>query len=215
MKLSEFELLVFDWDGTLSDSTARIIHSAQIACEELKVPVPNEETLRQYVGHGLDDIMRELFPQVLPHQIAQLIDRYRYHYFSNPQQEYLFKDVISTLETLHARGFLLAVATNKSRQGLQLALEQTGLMQMFVATRTADESGSKPDPQILEDLMEIAAVSAPKTVMIGDSAVDLQLAENAGVSSIAIHHDGPGKVGISDYKPLAIVNDMKSLLDLL
>ena len=214
MSLSDYQLLVFDWDGTLSDSSSRIMQSAQLACQDLHIPEPSIEHLKKYMGHGLDNIVRDLFPSVTQAQMAQLIERYRYYYFLGNSQETLFKNVLSTLSILSERGYLLAVATNKSRKGLTIALKQTGLSSLFLTTKTADECGAKPDPTMLEELIAYSNIPAEKTVMIGDSAVDMQFALNAKVDSVAITHQLEVNETLKSYSPIATLTEMNGLLTL-
>lgn len=214
MKLSEYELLVFDWDGTLSDSAGRLIAAAMKACMDVNIPQPEESFLRQHLGRTVDDIIRLGIPDLDPGDAARLVERFRYHYYANAQETLLFEGVESTLTALKSRGFMLAVATNMSRRGLSVALEHTALSSYFDATRTADESGAKPDPTMLHELMSELGVASTATLMIGDSPVDLQLAENAGVASVAIKHGGGEMEIFEPFKPIATITDLKSLLDI-
>ncbi len=212
MTTRRFDFVIFDWDGTLCDSTARIVECAQLACEDLGLPVPPAEQIRYYIGHSMEEIMRVLAPETTPQQQAQISERYRYHYFTQPSHEVLFEGVVDTLNTLNSRGYTLAVATGKSRHGLNHALSETHLENTFIATRTAEETASKPNPQMLHELLDVTGFAAGDTVMVGDSSVDMQLAQNAGMAAVAVKYGVHDVVDLQEHHPLAILDNLTALM---
>ena len=184
----QFDLLVFDWDGTLLDSTGAIVDAVQAACRDLGQPEPSDEHARHAIGLGLADALRHSVPGLSEDQVPQMVERYKHHYLSRDHELRLFDGVRELLAQLHASGFLLAVATGKSRKGLDRSLSNSGLGVYFSASRCADECFSKPHPQMLDELMVEFAVSPERTLMIGDTTHDLQMAINAGVAGLAVDY---------------------------
>jgi phosphoglycolate phosphatase len=181
-----FDLIVFDWDGTLFDSTALITRCIQAACADVGVPVPSDERASYVIGMGLVEALRHAAPDLPRERYAELGDRYRHHYFARQHEVVLFDGTIGLLQDLKVRNHWLGVATGKSRRGLDEALQTVQLKGMFDATRTADETASKPNPQMLLELMSEFGVEPERTLMIGDTTHDLQLAANAGTASIGV-----------------------------
>jgi phosphoglycolate phosphatase len=183
-----FDLVVFDWDGTLFDSTALIARCIQAACADLGVPVPSDERASYVIGMGLAEALQHAAPDLARERYRELGERYRQHYFARQHEIVFFDGTLAMLEALKARGHLLGVATGKSRRGLDDALNTSALRGLFDATRTADETASKPDPRMLVELMDEFRVAPERTVMIGDTTHDLQLARNAGTASIGVSY---------------------------
>jgi phosphoglycolate phosphatase len=186
MTAARFDLIVFDWDGTLYDSTALITQCIQSACADVGAPVPSDEDASWVIGLGLIDALQKAAPTLPRERYKDLADRYRHHYFARQHELVLFDGTLAMLADLHGRGHRLGVATGKSRRGLDAALDTADLRGMFHATRTADETFSKPHPRMLLELMEELGVSPERTVMIGDTTHDLQLAANAGTAAIGV-----------------------------
>ncbi|MDE2400899.1 MAG: HAD-IA family hydrolase [Burkholderiales bacterium] len=184
----QFDLVVFDWDGTLFDSTALITRCIQAACADLQLPVPSREAAAYVIGLGLHDALQHVAPTLPPERVPELGLRYRHHYFQRQHELSLFDGALDLLSVLKARHHWLAVATGKSRQGLNEALENVALRGVFDATRTADETQSKPHPLMLQELMAEFGVAPDRTLMIGDTIHDLQLALNAGTHSVAVSY---------------------------
>ncbi len=182
----KYELIVFDWDGTLLDSAGAIVNAIQAACRDLELPEPSDTQARHVIGLGLVDAMRQAVPDLKPERYQAMSERYRFHYLSGDHQLALFKGIPELLADLQAAGHLLTIATGKSRLGLDRALDHSGLRPLFQASRCADECHSKPHPQMLEELMAEFGVSPASTVMIGDTSHDLLMARNAGVDSLAV-----------------------------
>ena len=207
----KFELLVFDWDGTLQDSTQTIVHAIQAAASDLQLPIPPEAKARQIIGLGLSDALHYCLPSLKPEQTPQIIERYRHHYVAREHEIALFDGVMSMLDALKVAGFALAVATGKGRSGLNRALQQSALAPYFSATRCADECFSKPHPQMLHELMEELSVPAARTLMIGDTTHDLQLALNAGVSGLAVDYGAHTTEALCALQPLACLHSVAEL----
>lgn len=184
----QFDLVVFDWDGTLFDSTALIARCIQSACADLGVPVPSAERASYVIGMGLSEALQYAAPELPRERYRELGERYRHHYFARQHEIVFFDGTLAMLEALKARGHLLGVATGKSRRGLDDALNTSALRGLFDATRTADETASKPDPRMLLELMAQFRVAADRTLMIGDTTHDLQLARNAGTASVGVSY---------------------------
>ncbi|MDQ6680517.1 MAG: HAD-IA family hydrolase [Pseudomonadota bacterium] len=192
-----FDLIVFDWDGTLFDSTALIARCIQSACADVGTAVPSDRDASYVIGLGLGDALQHAAPQLPRERHRELADRYRYHYVQNQSSIVLFEGALAMLRGLKARSHLLGVATGKTRRGLDDALKTAELHGLFDSTRTADETAGKPDPRMLLELMHEVGVAPERTVMIGDTTHDLQLAANAGTASIGVaygahHHDAFG-----------------------
>ena len=181
-----FDLIAFDWDGTLFDSTALIARCIQAACADVGVAVPTDEQASYVIGMGLAEALQHAAPELPPERYRELGERYRVHYFARQHEIVFFEGTLPMLQALKTRGHLLAVATGKSRRGLDDALNASALHGLFDATRTADETASKPDPRMLVELMDEFQVVPERTLMIGDTTHDLQLARNAGTASVGV-----------------------------
>lgn len=186
MPQQRFDLIVFDWDGTLMDSTSAITRSIQLACRDLDLPVPDDAHASHVIGLGLRDALEYAVPTLDPADYGKLAERYRFHYLSRDSQLVLFPGVRDMLDALRRENYLLAVATGKSRIGLQRAMEATGLTGVFDNTRCADETFSKPHPAMLLELTRDLGTEVERTLMIGDTTHDLQMAANAGASGVAV-----------------------------
>ena len=206
-----FDLLVFDWDGTLLDSTAAIVNSLKAACRDLNLPEPSTGDARHVIGLGLGEALDLAVPSLAKEQIPWMIERYRYHYLSCDHDLVLFDGVLELIAELKASGYLLAVATGKSRLGLGRSLLHCGLGDYFSATRCADECFSKPHPQMLEELMDEFEVPPDRTLMIGDTTHDLQMAINAGVASLAVAYGAHSAAELDALNPLARLSSVGEL----
>lgn len=184
-----YRLLVFDWDGTLMDSQARIVACFQSAADDLGVAVPDARRARDVIGLGLPEATGRLFPELDAATVTRVVDRYRFHFLGNhPTPSDLFPGVVETLEGLAQAGYLLGIATGKGRRGLDAALRETGLGRLFHASRCAGEAFSKPHPQMLEEVMEALGAGPEDTLMIGDTEYDMQMARSAGVPGLAVSY---------------------------
>jgi phosphoglycolate phosphatase len=206
-----FRFLVFDWDGTLADSTSIIASSLQRACADVGEPVPCDADARFVIGLGLADSLRKVAPNLPREHWQALTDRYRHHYLSRDASIPLFDGARELLDELDSAGFLLGLATGKSRAGMTRALEQQGLLHRFVATRCADEGFPKPHPDMLLHLMDRVGATAAETLMIGDTTHDLELAKNAGTAAIAVAYGAHDLDGLVRLSPLAAVHSIAEL----
>jgi len=206
-----FELIVFDWDGTLMDSTAIIASSIQYACRDLGLTVPSDESASYVIGLGLNDALAHAAPELTPEMLPRMLERYRHHYMSRDPHLELFPEVPEMIAELRATGYRLAVATGKSRVGLNRALAACGLEAAFDATRCADESISKPDPAMLLELTNRLGVPVGQTLMIGDTTHDLQMAINAGTHGLGVGYGAHPEAALQALAPLACVDSVTSL----
>lgn len=207
----QFDLIVFDWDGTLMDSAAAIVQAIQSACRDLDVLPPSDEAARQVIGLGLEDALRTAVPGLDERHYPEMSARYRYHYLAQDQDLQLFAGTRELLASLVADHYMLAVATGKSRLGLERALAHTQLTGHFQATRCADECHSKPHPQMLLELMDEFAVMPERTLMIGDTTHDLLMAQNAGVAGLAVSYGAHPRAVLEAQTPLWCVQSMAEL----
>lgn len=207
----KFELLVFDWDGTLMDSAAAIAESLQAACAELGVPVPGTQQARYVIGLGLTDALAHAVPDLPQAQYPRLLELYRRHFLLRDRDTTLFPGAAEMIRELRDHGFLLAVATGKSRRGLDRALGETGLAGCFDTTRCADEGFSKPHPGMLQAVMDTLAAAPEATVMIGDTTHDLEMADAAGVAAVAVTYGAHEAAALSTRQPLAVLDDLQGL----
>jgi phosphoglycolate phosphatase len=206
-----FDLIAFDWDGTLFDSTAIIVKAMQGAVADLGFEPPSNEAAAHVIGLNLVQALAHAAPQVPKEQWPQLADRYRHHYGLHVHDISLFAGTEAMLQQLKASGFKLAVATGKSRVGLNEALDISGLNRVFDATRTADETRGKPHPLMLHELMEELQTTADRTLMVGDTTHDLQLAANAGCAALGVSFGAHGDAELLACKPLAVLHSTAEL----
>lgn len=209
--MKRYELIVFDWDGTLMDSAAAIVRAIQSACRDLDLPEPTEARARHVIGLGLADALHHAVPELRPERYPQIAERYRYHYLSRDHELVLFDGVELLLGELAAAGHMLAVATGKSRIGLDRALTHSGLRAHFHGSRCADECFSKPHPQMLEELMAEFAVASDRTLMIGDTSHDVQMAVNAGVDAVAVTYGAHSHEHLAEHGPVACLHSIPEL----
>ena len=184
----QFDLIAFDWDGTLFDSTAIITRSIQRAVRDVGGTVPTDRDASFVIGMGLMQALAHAAPDVPKEKYPELGARYRYHYAMHQNDITLFDGVLALLEDLRQRKHVLAVATGKSRNGLNEALASASLKGAFDGSRTADETAGKPDPLMLHELMVEFDVAPERTLMIGDTTHDLQMARNAGCASVGVSY---------------------------
>ncbi|HEU4851833.1 MAG TPA: HAD-IIIA family hydrolase [Telluria sp.] len=188
MAKKQYDLIVFDWDGTLMDSTGAIVKCIQAAARDLGLPIPHESAAAHVIGLSLYEAMEMALPGIDPAMYPRVVERYRVHYLSRDHELTLFAGVEDMLRELASKGYFLAVATGKSRVGLNRALNAVGLLSLFHATRCADETFSKPHPAMLQELTRELGQDLRRTVMIGDTTHDLMMANNAGAHGIAVQY---------------------------
>jgi phosphoglycolate phosphatase len=202
MPRKQFDLIVFDWDGTLMDSTTAIIASMQAAARDLGVTVPDKRSASYVIGLGLQDALQAAVPDLDPRNYPKMAERYRHHYLSQDHQLTLFPGARAMLDDLAEQGYFLAVATGKSRVGLNRAMASAGVTSLFDATRCADETFSKPNPAMLLELTRELGQDMSRTVMIGDTTHDLQMAGNAGAAAISVHYGAHPAAELAAHAPL-------------
>ena len=219
MTARRFDLLIFDWDGTLLDSIDWIVQCLQRAAVDAALPVPSARAARAVIGLSLDEALKAVFPGLGPDRVAALMAAYRTHFFSRPLTAAdLFEGVEPLLADLRDAGFRLAIATGKARRGLDHALEQTGLGPFFEATRCADETASKPHPRMLNEILTVTGIAPERSAMIGDSIHDLKMAADAGIAGIAVTSGANSRSELDALNPLVCVGavvDLPTILDCL
>ena len=211
MSTHRFDLIVFDWDGTLMDSTAAIVRSIQDAALDMELPVPGKQQAAHVIGLGLKEALQTVLPDLPERYYPKLIERYRYHFLENSRKTTLFDGVKPMLDDLKQQGHLLAVATGKSRAGLNHAIGDTGLEGYFDATRTADETWSKPHPAMLIELTDELGQPMEHTVMVGDTTHDLQMAINAHAAGIAVQYGAHPAAELQKLHPLYTAGSVPDL----
>ncbi|MGL6335653.1 HAD-IA family hydrolase [Aeromonas jandaei] len=220
--MQDIRLAIFDWDGTLMGSVGRIVACVQGAARDCELAVPAPPQIRQIIGLSLDVAMSRLFPlcsdsgtAIDERQIATLIDRYRHHYLHDATPSPLFAGAGELLHDWRSRGLQLAVATGKSRRGLDRVLDETGLRPLFITSRGADEARSKPDPLMLEQILAEQGLSPRQAVMVGDSVHDMAMAEAIAMPRIGVTWGVDSRDALSRYEPVAVVDSMTALRTLL
>ncbi|MDD5028630.1 MAG: HAD-IA family hydrolase [Rhodoferax sp.] len=208
-----FDLIAFDWDGTLFDSTAIIARCIQAAVRDVGGREPTFEAASYVIGMGLMQALAHAAPDVPEELYPKLGDRYRHHYFAIQHEISLFDGVLPLLAKLKARGHLLVVATGKSRRGLDEALQSVLLAGVFDASRTADQTAGKPDPLMLRELMAEFGVPPERTLMIGDTTHDLQMALNAGCASVGVSYGAHDGSELTSLQPLFVAHEVQQLHD--
>lgn len=208
-----FDLLVFDWDGTLVDSAQAIVESLQAACVDMSIAPPSNQRARHIIGLGLTDALRYAVPDLHASQYRALVERYRFHYLQRGDHVALFEGVTEGLDALRAAGFRLAIATGKSRRGLERALDETSLRRFFEASRCADEGYSKPHPGMLQAVIAEIGVANELALMIGDTTHDLKMASSAGVCSLGVSYGAHPAAELLAAQPLACLDTPAALFD--
>ncbi|MCF6217486.1 MAG: HAD-IA family hydrolase [Gammaproteobacteria bacterium] len=214
MTSKSYALIVFDWDGTLMDSEAKIVNAMQAAIADVVMPFRSREQIKDIIGLGLQEALSALFDGIDEAQSIQLIDAYRHHFlFADETPMPMFEGVGRLLETLNKQAYWLAVATGKSRKGLDRVLDECNLRHYFHVTRCADECFSKPHPLMMEEIMAFVGVTSNETLMVGDSEYDMLMAKNAGVDALAVSYGVHEKKRLLDCGALGCLDDIRELHD--
>ena len=208
-----FDLIAFDWDGTLFDSTAIIVRCIQAAVRDVGGTVPTDKEAAYVIGMGLMQALAHAAPDVPTEKYTELGNRYRFHYIQHQDDLSLFEGVLPLLNDLRERGHLLAVATGKSRRGLDEALHTVQLKGVFDGSRTADQTAGKPHPLMLQELMAEFDVAPERLLMIGDTTHDLQMAVNAGCASVGVSYGAHEPDAFHALQPLAVAHSVRELHD--
>ncbi|MEP6656521.1 MAG: HAD-IA family hydrolase [Betaproteobacteria bacterium] len=206
-----FELIVWDWDGTLADSTAIIAASLQNACAAMGIAIPSAGAARHVIGLGLADALQHVAPGLPAERHCELTQHYRNHYLHHDADIPLFAGAAELLAELQSAGHLLAVATGKSRRGLDRAMDQYGLRGMFAASRCADEGYPKPHPDMLLYLMDRLNVRPAQTLMIGDTTHDIHMAHSSGVTVVGVSYGAHPVEELQAADPVAVVDSIGEL----
>jgi phosphoglycolate phosphatase len=213
MRPRQFDLIAFDWDGTLFDSTALIARCIQAAVTDVGGTPPTREAASYVIGMGLMQALAHAAPDVPPDKYPELGQRYRHHYMAAQHDLSLFDGVLPLLAELKRRQHWLAVATGKSRAGLDDVLHTVELQGVFDGSRTADETAGKPHPRMLHELMREFGVAPERTLMIGDTTHDLQMAINAGCASVGVSYGAHEPAAFAELNPLHVAHSVRELHD--
>jgi phosphoglycolate phosphatase len=209
---ARFELIVFDWDGTLMDSAARIVASLQAAGAAMGLPDRSDAECRNIIGLGMSEAINTLHPDLDPELAPRFVDNYRHHFLvACPTPEVLFDGVHEILQSLEERRLWLGVATGKSRKGLDRALDETDCRRYFHSTRCADETCSKPDPMMLREIIAELDITPERTLMVGDTEYDLEMARRAGAASLAVTYGAHEPQRLKSLAPLACLDSVAAL----
>lgn len=206
-----FDLIVWDWDGTIANSTGMITNALIKAAEQAGLPALSAQKAQSIIGLGLKESIHALYGDISPEQSRLLALHYNQNYYAGENEIVLFEGIYNTIETLYKSGIKLAVATGKGRRGLNTALENSGLGKFFHASKTVDECFSKPHPQMLDELMDQFVVMPERTLMIGDSEYDMRMGKNAGVATAAVSYGSQSAEHLAGFKPDQLFQNVPSL----
>jgi phosphoglycolate phosphatase len=209
----QFDLIAFDWDGTLYDSTGLIVRCIQEAVRDVGGTVPDAQSAAYVIGMALMPALAKAAPDVSVEKYPLLNERYRHHYLARHDELSLFDGVVPMLHSLRERQHWVTVATGKSRQGLNQALQAVEIKGLFDGSRTADETAGKPDPLMLHELMREFGVAPERTLMIGDTTHDLAMAQHAGCASLGVSYGAHDPSGFVQHQPLAVLHSVAELHD--
>ncbi|TDV70488.1 HAD-IA family hydrolase [Pseudomonas sp. LP_7_YM] len=208
----DYELLVFDWDGTLSDSIGRIVDAMRQAADLARRPVRDDRAIKGIIGLGLPEAIRTLYPDITANDLIDFRQHYADSYMAmDAEPSRLFEGVLESLEAFRAEGYRMAVATGKARRGLDRVLKAHGWLDYFDATRAADETASKPDPLMLNEILQQCGVAPQKALMIGDASFDLLMARNAGMDSVAVGYGAQALSSLLQYEPRLAIEHFSEL----
>lgn len=209
--MKEYAAVVFDWDGTVMDSTHSIVVSIQSACADLGLPVPDKRDAAWVIGLSLESALYHCVPDLTAEQVPLFIERYRHHFFELDKSIKLFDGIVGVLQLVRQREGLLAVATGKSRAGLDRVLEQVQLGEMFHTTRCADETASKPNPAMLFEIFDELQLDPEQVLMVGDTTHDIDMATSAGVDSMAVTYGAHDIPTLTSSQPDVIVSSVAEM----
>ena len=211
-----YQLVIFDWDGTVMDSTGRIIACMHQAGADLCLPVLEDDAVREIIGLGLPEALRTLYPGIGDRDLERMRERYAVHFVAaEASPSRLYPGARETLAALRAAGLRLAVATGKSRKGLDRVWAMSGLGDSFDASRCADETHSKPHPAMVTELLTELGVAPERALVVGDTSFDLQMARDAGVDRVAVSYGAHPVDRLMNFHPLAVIDALPQLLPLL
>jgi phosphoglycolate phosphatase len=208
----EYDLLIFDWDGTLADSIGRIVEAMRMAAIQSEMEVRDDQAIKGIIGLGLPEAIRTLYPQISGSELIDFRQRYADCYMAMDNvPSRLFDGVLESMQAFRDEGYRLAVATGKARRGLDRVLKANNWLDWFDITRAADETASKPDPLMLHEIMAHCDVPAQRSLMIGDSSFDLLMARNAGMDSVAVGYGAQSLDSLRSYEPRLAIEEFSEL----
>ena len=212
MSLTEYKLLIFDWDGTLVDSIGRIVTAMQVAAQRSGRPERDVHAVKGIIGLGLPEAILTLYPDMTAEQVIAFRQHYADVYIAmDAEPSPLFAGVRESLEAFRAQGYRLAVATGKARRGLDRVLKAHGWEAFFDITRAADETASKPDPLMLNQILAYCDVRPDQALMVGDASFDLLMARNAGIDSVAVGYGAQTMERLLTFEPRLAINSFPEL----
>ena len=209
--MRRYSAVVFDWDGTVMDSTHSIVISMQNACTDIGLPVPAPEQARWVIGLSLESALYRAVPQLTAEQLPLFVECFRTHYLQKDGELHLFDGILDVFSEIRGLQASLAVATGKSRKGLDRALERLQLQECFSVTRCADESASKPDPAMLIEIMDVLELPPERVLMVGDTTHDIEMANRAGVDSVAVTYGAHDRATLLSASPTTLVSSVGQL----
>ena len=209
----KYKLIIFDWDGTIVNSTGLIVSAIKEAAISKTININDEKKIYDIIGLGLDQAFSKLFANLSRHEIIELQHLYKEAYLKKVNSISLFDGISTGINDLHRRGYKLAIATGMSRRGLNRALKQSGLESFFAVTKTVDECFSKPHPQMIEEILEFYMVESHEAILVGDSSYDLEMAMNAGVDSIGVTYGSHASEELIQYKPKVLVDNAYEIFE--
>ena len=208
-----YQLIIFDWDGTIMDSAQKIANCIKAAARDAGVDEPSDQQAKSIIGLGLTEAMRVLFESASDSQIKQIVEAYKYHFVKGDVTEQaLFEGVEQGLQALEDAGAVLAVATGKSRAGLDRIFAETGLKKYFITSRCADETRSKPHPQMLHEILDFTAIDADKAVMVGDTTYDMDMAVNANMHGLGASYGVHSEAMLLESKAVSVQHSFKQII---
>lgn len=208
----DYKLLIFDWDGTLADSIGRIVEAMRVAANLCDLAIRDDFAIKGIIGLGLPEAIGTLYPDISPSQMAVFREHYAQSYIAlEAEPSPLFEGVVQSLEAFRVQGYQLAVATGKSRRGLDRVLSAHGWQDYFEITRAADETASKPDPLMLHEILRHCGVAPEQALMIGDSSFDLLMARNACMDSVAVGYGAQSLASLREFEPRLAIESFPEL----
>ncbi|MGE4370355.1 MAG: HAD-IA family hydrolase [Burkholderiaceae bacterium] len=209
--MKRYAAVIFDWDGTVMNSTHSIVTAIQNACADLDLPVPAASEASWVIGLSLEAALYRCVPDLTAKQYPLFIERYRHHFLSRDPDIQLFDGIVDLFSELKTRSIALGVATGKSRVGLDRALQAKQLGQVFDATRCADETASKPNPAMLFEIMSELCLQPHQVLMVGDTTHDVHMATAAGVDSMAVTYGAHDKPTLLASEPTVMVSSVRDM----
>lgn len=211
--MTRYAAVLFDWDGTVMDSTYSIASSIQLASADLQLPVPSIQQASWVIGLSLESALYRAVPDLTAEQMPMFLERYRHHFMQRDPHIKLFDGILPFMGELRGRQIALGVATGKSRQGLDRVLQQVNLSTFFDATRCADETRSKPDPEMLHQLLAELMLEPEQVLMVGDTVHDIHMAANAGMDSVAVTYGAHDPQTLAKAEPTVMVDNVAQMRD--